>query len=197
MSAAVAEVARAIDLACQAVGARFFVFGAQAAIVRGVVRATEDVDVTVDLRGADIQTFIEALAREQVSLRVSNAEEFIAATRVLPMMHLPRGIPVDVVLSGSGFEDDVFERVEIVPIDGVEVPVAALEDLIVMKTLAGRPRDVEDVTAMLVANPAHDVERIRAALRDLETALDQSDLIPGFESALKKARRAIASKPRG
>lgn len=195
MPAAVADAARAIDAACRAVGARFFLFGAQAAILRGVVRATEDVDFTVDLRGADLGALIAALTREGVSLRVANADEFIAATRVIPMRHVARGIPIDVVLAGSGFEDGIFERAETIVVDGADVPVASLEDLVVMKTLAGRPRDVEDVTAMLVANPTHDAERIRASLAELEAALDQSDLVPMFESALKRARRAIATKP--
>jgi len=55
--------------------------------------------------------------------------------------------------------------------------------------LAGRAKDVEDVLAMLAANDV-DAEAVRADLRELELLLDQSDLLPAFEAAVRRALRA-------
>ena len=191
MSLDVAEIARALGAACDAVSARWFLFGAQAAILRGVVRRTEDVDVTVDLADGTTEGLVAALEREGLELRVADAAEFIAATRVLPLRHRASGVPVDVVLASSTLEDGFFERAQTVLVDGVPVPVPALEDLVVMKTLAGRPLDDEDVVALLVANPAHDADAIRGALDELGRALGTSDLVTRFEATLARARRAI------
>lgn len=191
MSLAVAEIAAAVGAACDEIGARWFLFGAQAAILRGVVRTTEDVDVTVDLGAERTETLVDALARRGLVLRVRDAAEFIAATRVLPLRHETTGTPVDVVLAGSVFEDGFFERMETVQIADTPIHVPSLEDLVVMKTLAGRPLDLEDVVALLVAHPGHDERTIRRRLEELGQALDMSDLVPQFETQRARARRAL------
>jgi hypothetical protein len=69
------------------------------------------------------------------------------------------------------------------------VRVAAVEDLVVMKILAGRPKDLEDVRAMLAARRGSmDTAYIRDMLHLLEEALAQSDLLPAFEQALTHGR---------
>ena len=191
-----ADVARDIASACDLVGARWFLFGAQAAILRGVSRTTEDVDVTVDLGPATAHELARALDGAGLTLRVRDADEFIAATRVLPVWHQATGTPVDVVLAGSALEDRFFATAETVEIDGVAVRVASLESLVVMKILAGRPRDVDDATAMLLANESARTEEIRASLRELELALDQADLVPLFDAALRRAQHARSVRRR-
>jgi hypothetical protein len=60
-----------------------------------------------------------------------------------------------------------------------------------MKVLAGRPKDQEDVVAILTAQGSGlAVPRIRELLTLMEQALDQRDLLPAFEAALERARRA-------
>ena len=56
--------------------------------------------------------------------------------------------------------------------------------LVVLKVLAGRPKDEEDV-AMLVRihGAAIDHERIESVLRALQDALGRSDLLPAFTRA--------------
>ncbi len=77
---------------------------------------------------------------------------------------------------------------------GVRVPVAAAEDLVVMKVLAGRPKDFEDVKSIVAAQGGKlDVEDVRGTLRLVEEALGQSDLLPAFEGILAAVR---ASKRR-
>ena len=73
-------------------------------------------------------------------------------------------------------------------IDGVSVPVASPEDVIVMKVLAGRPKDQEDVRSVLRERQSRlDLDYIRDTLGILEQALDQSDLLPAFELQLRRA----------
>ena len=48
---------------------------------------------------------------------------------------------LDVVLAGPGIEEGFFARSVEIEVSGVRVPVARLEDLIVMKVLAARPTD--------------------------------------------------------
>ena len=73
-------------------------------------------------------------------------------------------------------------------IDDVEVPVVDVSDLVILKVLAGRPKDVEDVHTLLrIQGPRIDVARIRHVLGLLEEALGQSDLLATFEQARSRS----------
>lgn len=61
---------------------------------------------------------------------------------------------------------------------------------LVVKLRAGRPQDLEDAIAVLRALGGElDAAWPRAMLRELERALDRSDLVAAFGSALAQARR--------
>ena len=108
----------------------------------------------------------------------------------MPFIHRVTSLPLDVVLSGPGLEERFFARTEGRDIEGVRTRVASAEDIVVMKTLAGRPKDVEDVIAILAACGAGlDLRYIRDTLQLLESALAQSDLAPAFERALGVSQR--------
>jgi hypothetical protein len=175
---------------------RWYLFGAQAAIVWGSPRLSADVDVTATIEPAELDSFIEAMRRHGFDLTFSDPD-FVERSRVLLFVHRSSRMPLDVVLAGPGLEEDFLGRAVPVDFDGTNIPVISPEDLIIAKILAGRPKDVEDVRSVVYERRASlDRERIRTILRDLEQALGQGDLLPVFEKALaeekpplKKARR--------
>jgi hypothetical protein len=186
----IGELLAAVRAALEPFGIRWYLFGAQAAILYGAARLTADVDITLDAGPHPVEDVLAALEARRFAPRVRNALAFVTETRVLPMVHGPTRIPVDLVLAGPGPEQRFLERAEVRLIDGVPVPVAASDDLVVMKVLAGRPLDLEDVVAILVAQgPRVDLERATATLRLLEQALDRRDLVPRLEQARAEARR--------
>lgn len=83
-----AELAGALS----AVGARWYLFGAQAALLHGVARFTADVDVTVRLRDEDPKALVKALTAAGFEVRVAG-EDFLPQTRVLPVLHTATGMP--------------------------------------------------------------------------------------------------------
>ncbi len=185
----VAEILAALQRALGALGVRWFLFGAQAAILHGVARLSADVDVTVDLGECPAAELVSALGRAGFELRVAD-EGFVEATRVLPFVHRASRIPLDVVLAGPGLEEQFFGGVEELDLGGLRVPVVSAADLCAMKVLAGRPRDLEDVGTILQARRADlDLDRIRATLGLLERALDRRDLVSEFERLRVAAER--------
>ncbi len=77
----------------------------------------------------------------------------------------------------------VLVRATRVAIDGVEVPVAHATDLVVMKVLAGRGKDLDDLRSLLASGDV-DQDEARNLLGQLERALAQSDLLPRLEEAI-------------
>jgi hypothetical protein len=185
-----ADLLAALAGALADAGARWYLFGAQAALIWGRPRLTADVDVTVRLDPEDPDALVRALGRHGFRLRVDPADDFVRRTRVLPFVFTPNGLPVDVVLAGPGIEELFLSRAVPVRLGSVTVPVISPEDLIVTKILAGRPKDVEDVRGILFERlPQLDLAVIRSTLGLLEAALSQTDLQPAFEAELARAQR--------
>jgi hypothetical protein len=180
------------------IDARWYLFGARAAILYGVARLTADVDVTVRLQASSTNdSLADALERRGFRLRITD-REFVTRTRVMPFVHEATGLPLDVVLAGPGLEDQFLAHAVVRDIDGVRVPVASVEDMVVMKVLAGRPKDHEDVVAIAAAQGgALDEGAVRATLIALEEALSQNDLRPALDAALARARRIHPRRDQG
>ena len=180
---AVAEVLAGLRRVLDGQGLSWFVFGAQAVAVRGAPRATQDIDITVQVEAIRLRALVEALESEGLRHRFPDiAEELIDRGAVVPLVH-PSGMEVDLVLAGSGLETLALGRAGRVAIDGVEVPVAQATDLVVMKVLAGRGKDLDDVRSLLAGGEV-DLPEVRDILGQLEEALGQSDLLPRLEEAV-------------
>jgi hypothetical protein len=181
VSSPIADVLAALDRALQALGVRWYLFGAQAVLVYGGARLTADVDVTVEARDVPVAVLVAGLAREGFAARVEDVAGFVDRTRVVPMVHAASAVPVDVVLAGPGLEEAFLERARVRPVAGVAIPVAAAEDIIAMKLLAGRTKDLDDARVILAAHRV-DAAIVRRTLRTLEDALDRSDLVGAFDA---------------
>ena len=161
---------------------RWCVFGAQAVIAYGVPRLSADVDVTLALVPDAPEHFARDMQAAGFALRVSDPD-FVRRTRVMPFVHEPTGMPLDVVLAGSGLEDEFLHRAVPTDIGGTRVPIIERSDLIIAKVLAGRPKDVDDARALWQLHGRDmDSQRILHVLKVLEEALSQSDLVSIFES---------------
>ena len=184
---AVADTLQALARVLDGQGLPWFVFGAQAVAVRGAPRATQDIDVTVQVERTHLRALVEALESEGLRHRYPNlADELLARGAVLPLSH-SSGMEVDLVLAGSGFEAAALGRATRVVIDGVGVPVARATDLAVMKVIAGRGKDLDDLRSLLASGDV-DLAEARDLLGQFEEALAQSDLLPRLEEAVAAVR---------
>jgi hypothetical protein len=161
---------------------RWYLFGAQAVILYGVPRLSADVDVTVALAPDAPEQFAADMQAAGFSLRVDDPE-FVRRTRVMPFVHGPTGMPLDVVLAGSGLEDEFLTRAHPTNVGGTVLPLIDVGDLVIAKVLAGRPKDIDDARALWTLHGGKtDAGRIRRTLLLLEDALAQGDLVSVFDS---------------
>jgi hypothetical protein len=187
MPSADVEIYTALTRVFGSLGMRWYVFGGQAAILHGSVRFTQDIDITVDSANRPYSFMIDALKLEGFELRIED-ESFIDRTQVVPLLHIPTDTPVDIVLAGSGIEEIFFDKRVEIDIEGVKVPVACAEDIVVMKILSARPKDLDDVVAILRSQAEKfDHNRVRWLLDQLEQALDRSDLLPLYTRCSERA----------
>lgn len=108
----------------------------------------------------------------------------------MPFVHVATGMPLDVVLAGSGLEHDFLDRAVLTDLGDVAVPFIDRGDLIIAKVLAGRPKDLDDARALWrIHHGSVDAQRIRHTLGLLEDALAQSDLVSTFEAVTVRPAR--------
>jgi len=185
----VAELLADLGRAFDALGISWYLFGAQAAIVYGVARLTADVDVTIRAPSSPTADWLSVLGRNGFKPRFTDPD-FIEQTRVVPVVHTATALPVDLVLAGPGLEEEFLGRAVVRSVDGVPVPVVEVSDLVVLKILANRPKDLADVVMLMrVQGDAVDRGRVRAVLSMLESALGQSDLLVAFERCQAQATK--------
>ena len=188
MQPAAVELLKALSAVLDRWG-RWYLFGAQAVVAYGVPRLSADVDVTVALASDDPQRFARDMETGGFTLRVDDPE-FLRQTRVLPFVHAATGMPLDVVLAGSGLEEEFLGRAKTTDIGGASVPVIDIADLFIAKILAGRPKDIEDARSLWrVRGASVDRRRVLRLLRLLEEALGQSDLVSGFDAIAEEHKR--------
>lgn len=136
----------------------YLVIGGVATQMHGHRRTTMDLDVTPDPSPENLRRLGAALAEldaqpqnapGEVEIPVSDPERLAVAAIVPPLItrhgqiHIlkePKG--------GRGFEE-MRERALVVDLDGAEVAIVSLDDLIRMKRAAGRPRDLDDIAALI------------------------------------------------
>lgn len=144
-------------------GIDFVVIGGFAAIAHGSVQVTRDLDICYSAKASNL----DALGRGLVALgaRLRGVDEDVpfvpdgATLRRTSMLTLETEEgPLDILTEPAGAPgyDVLSKRAIEVPVAGVVVRVAALEDLLAMKRASGRPKDllaVEELEAIVRLGP--------------------------------------------
>ena len=162
--------------------------GGVAASFLGRPRFTRDIDAIVVLGEEGWGEFLSAAARFRFAPRRSDALAFAKQARVLLLRHEPSGIEVDVVFAGLPFEEEAIARAVWVECEDIRLPLPTPEDLLIMKAVANRPRDLADVEALLDCHRNLNVRRIRRWVREFAAALDRPEILSDLERALARRR---------
>lgn len=128
----------------------YMIIGGQAVLLYGTPRLTRDIDITLGI-DADGFPLIEA-ACGKLDLRIlpENPKAFVEETMVLPAEETESHMRVDFIFSFSPYEKQALKRARDVPMMGYPVKYASPEDVVVLKMIAGRAVDEQDVNNILI-----------------------------------------------
>ena len=185
------SIAQALD----ARGLPYMVIGGQAVLLYGEPRLTRDIDVTLGVGPDRWQALVEMSQASGWQVLVDAPEEFVHRTMVLPCLDPASGIRIDFIFSLSTYEQQALERARPVRVGATTVRYASLEDLVIHKIIAGRPRDLEDVRTVLLKNSRADQKYIRRWLKEFETALDEP-FLKRFEGVMRRPKSTRAPRAR-
>jgi hypothetical protein len=149
----------------------YMVIGGQAVLIYGEPRMTRDIDITLGVGPADWERVAALFAGLNLKGLVDDPATFVGRTMVLPALEEKTGIRVDFIFSTSAYEAGALCRAKGVKIGRFAVRFASVEDVIIHKVIAGRPRDIEDVRILLLKNPEMDTDIVRRWLREFDIDL--------------------------
>lgn len=164
---------------------RGVVIGGIAVGLLGKPRFTEDVDAMFLLSTKDIAKFLEVAKAENILPRNPDAEEFARKNRVLLLRHTPSKINIDISLGIMPFEEEMVERGIVRSIATLSVRLPSPEDLIIMKAVAHRPKDLEDIRTIVDKNPKLDISRIEKWVKQFADVLEMPSLWDDIVGMLK------------
>jgi predicted nucleotidyltransferase len=123
---------------------RFLLVGAYAVAVHGFPRATKDIDFFVWATPDNAANLMRALTKFGAPLHDISAADLSSEGVVFQIGNSPRRIDIITNISGVKFEHAYANKTTI-SIEGIEVPVISLEDLIANKRASARMQDLADV----------------------------------------------------
>lgn len=166
-------VLAALAEALAAAGIPYMVIGGQAVLIHGDPRLTRDIDITLGVSTDRFDSVMAALRPLPLQALPADPAKFAQETMTLPLLYSPSKIRVDLIFSFSPFEREALLRARPHSVGSALVNYVGAEDLVVMKVVAGRPRDLADAESILRRNPDLDRTAIRERLEMFRGVLDQ------------------------
>jgi len=164
------------------------VIGGVAASMLGQPRLTQDVDALVILPEAEWANAVSTAALHGILPRIQSPLDFARRSRVLLMRHVASGIDIDVTFGGLSFEQAAIDNSRIHDIGGLRVRLPRVEDLLIMKAIARRPKDLQDIEGLLAAHPEADLITVRQWVREFATAMSTSDMLEDFDKLIARSK---------
>ncbi|MFN3533757.1 MAG: nucleotidyl transferase AbiEii/AbiGii toxin family protein [Desulfatiglandales bacterium] len=166
-------------------GIPYMIIGGHAVLLYGEPRLTKDIDITLGIDTDRENELREAIKKLKLEPLISD-DTFIKRTMVLPTIDVDSKIRVDFIFSFTPYEQQAIKRGKKISICNVIVNYASIEDLIIHKIFAGRPRDLEDVNLILLKNRDIDHDYIRKWLAEFDRSAEESSFLKTYNELVRR-----------
>jgi hypothetical protein len=158
----------------------------------GEPRFTKDVDLTVVTSLEEGVAPFVRLVLTRFESREPDALAFARQNRVLKL-RASNQCDIDISLGLPGYEMEMLERAVDYDLEkGKAVRVCSAEDLIILKSVAGRPQDLIDIQGVILRQRAKlDAVYIRKWLKQFDEALPAPRALQDFEKLWRAEKRAL------
>jgi len=146
---------------------------------------TTGIDAVFLLSLNDIPKFLALAEVENMIPRIPDAADFARKNRVLLLRHDPTETDIDTSLGILPFEEEMVKRSRTQSFAGLAVGLPTPEDLIVMKAIAHRPKDLDDIRTIADKHPDLDRNRVEEWVKSFGDALEWPDLWDQVKLLLK------------
>jgi len=169
-------------------GTPYAVMGGIAVRFYGIPRPTYDVDFTLAMDRERLPELYQALRESGYTVPEQYVAGWVDRVAGMPLVKFRlylegRGIDVDVFLAESPFQEELLSRRRREQIDDLAIWLVSPEDLVLLKLLSPRPRDLADIGDVLFTQGQLDVEYLRHWAKELGV-LDQLERVLAEQQSL-------------
>jgi len=152
------------------------IIGGIAVSLLGTPRFTADIDAVFLLKLDELPRLIQAAAKQGIEPRIADPIPFAHKNRVLLLRHLASGTDIDLALGILPFEIEMVERSNVFEFGSIQLRLPTPEDLIILKAVAHRPKDMGDIQAIAENYTELDRNRIKFWVEQFGNALELPEL---------------------
>lgn len=139
----------------------YALIGGLAVGVHGIPRPTHDLDFTIAVDRSRLPEFFQAVIDLGYDVPQEFTSGWVDQVAGMPLVKTRlwvegKTIDVDVFLAESRFQKSLIQRRIQTDVEGIVAYIASPEDLILLKVLAGRPRDLGDIQDILLVQGSLD-----------------------------------------
>ena len=171
------------------VPAKGVVIGGVAASLLGQPRTTLDIDALVLMDISEWENFLNVGVKFGFLPRRKEALAFAKRNRVLLMQHQPSGTDIDISFGALPFEKETIKRSKHFKIGHLSIPLPTPEDLVIMKAVAHRTKDMMDIETILQAHPKMDLKRVLKWVKEFADFLEKPEIYDDLKKAIHRLRK--------
>jgi predicted nucleotidyltransferase len=164
------------------------IIGGIAVSLIGEPRFTLDLDAVVLLSVKDVERILDVAEQQGIEARIPNLVDFARKNRVLLLRHMATDINIDLSLGILPFEVEMIERSQVIEIGKLKIRIPTAEDLIILKAVAHREKDLQDIKAIANTQTEIDLNRISFWLEQFGEVLDFPGLWDEIEDLISSKK---------
>lgn len=165
---------------------RGIVIGGAAICLLGQPRLTADVDAMLLVTNQELPTLLEAAFEIGFSPRRKDYEAFARRNRIILLHHPETGTDVDISLGSMPLEIEMVDRSQVIRYGTLRLRLPTIEDLIILKAIAHRPKDMMDIGNLIELYPKIDRKRIQKWVEEYAELMETPELWTDLAVLLKK-----------
>jgi hypothetical protein len=128
----------------------YIIIGGIAVGVLGEPRVTGDIDVDILLEKNDVADFLEKIKKSGFKTNKQKSIERAKKTNIFQIDY--KDYHVDFIIASIELEKEAFRRKKAITLHGVKAFFPTPEDLILLKIIPGRPKDLIDAENVAIRN---------------------------------------------
>jgi hypothetical protein len=163
----------------------YAIMGGIAVRTYGIPRPTYDVDITLAVPRERLSEVYDAVCAAGYTVPESYRAGWFDHVSGLPLVKFrlylgERGVDVDVFLAETPYQTEVLTRRRRSQANGGEIWIVSPEDLILLKLIANRPRDVADILDVLFMQGQLDEHYLRQWAQKINVAEHLDEILKQF-----------------
>jgi predicted nucleotidyltransferase len=129
-------------------GYNYIIIGGIAASTIGEPRVTADVDVDIEINKEDVPDFLNKAKKAGFKVPLKKCIESVKRMGVFQISF--GDYHIDFIIASTELEKEVFERAKTLKLYGIKAFFPSSEDLILLKIIPGRDKDLLDVKSIIL-----------------------------------------------